>query len=71
MILSITYRVERRWPKVSKRWASVPEHNNVTLHRATLICESGQPWCKDGMEQRVVRTTEKVIRLKKKKHHDL
>lgn len=60
MLLSSTYRVERRWPS-SGRWAYVPEHAELTLQRARAIVREGKQYEREGMRQRITRTAEHVI----------
>lgn len=60
-ILSSSIRVERKWPSTS--WRYVPEHEGLTLKRAREIYQKGLQWKKDGMKQRVVETTQKIIKL--------
>lgn len=58
-----TYRLECKWPHSS--WSYVPEHSNLTLKRARELIVKDRHFEREGMKQRIVKTTQKVIHLSK------
>lgn len=59
-LLSSTYRVERQWSR-NGSWHYVPEHNGMTLTEARRAVRQGKSFEREGMRQRIVRTTERVV----------
>lgn len=57
-----TYRVIHKWPSTS--WRYVPEHDGICLKRAREVYADGLEYKKQGMRQKIIKTTvsEKVIK---------
>ncbi len=60
-ILSKQYRVETKWPTTS--WRYTPERDQLTAQEAIAIQKSHKVYQKDGMKQRIVCTTEAIVKF--------
>lgn len=58
-----SYRVETKWKHSS--WRYVPEHGDLTLKRANEVVSEDKEYEREGMKQRIVVTTQKVLRVSK------
>lgn len=62
--MKTTYTLERKWPH-SGRWAYVPEHGNITLKHARELIAQDRHFEREGMQQRIVVTSHRVMHLSK------
>lgn len=56
------YRVEHRYPKISKRWAYLPEHDNLTLAKARQIRERLKEFEAGGLRQRIICISQTIVK---------
>lgn len=58
-LLFSSYHVERKWSCTS--WAYVPEHDELTLAQARALVKKDKHYEREGMRQRIVRTTDRIV----------